>query len=111
MSVGFLPGELFGPHMEDASRHLAGLYDREIYTTNGTRIGTVSDAIIDFQSGEVTHVVVESLNSDVFTGFLAGHRGIRIPFRWIRNVNDVVIVIEAVERVSEDTAPDIEAEF
>lgn len=88
--------------MEDATRHLSGLRGRDVFTTNGTRVGTVSDGLIDFNSGTLAHVVVESLNNSLFEQFASGYQGLKIPYRWVRAVGDVVIVVDALERVSED---------
>lgn len=98
--------------MEDASRQLSDLYGIDVYTMTGTRVGTVADALIDFNTGDLAHIAVDSLNPNLFPStFTSGYRGLKIPSRWIRAADDIVIVVKAIERVSDTDSPDIESTY
>jgi len=75
-----------------------------VYTRDGTRLGTVHDVLLD-----TTHRIVSAI---LVTGttpkLVKGGANIIIPYRWVQNLDDVVILRHFPDKLefteNEDTA-------
>jgi sporulation protein YlmC with PRC-barrel domain len=75
-----------------------------VYTRGGTRLGTVHDVLLD-----TTHRIVSAI---LVTGttpkLVKGGANIIIPYRWVQNLDDVVILRHFPDKLefteNEDTA-------
>lgn len=72
--------------------------DREVYTTAGTYVGTVTGVAVDLLAGRANSLTVADLNPHLFGPYPRGVRGVKLPFRWIEAVNDIILVATVVER-------------
>lgn len=71
---------------------VTSLIGRELYTVHGICLGTVEDIALDFKHEIVRKIAVTDLNPDLFDDLDEDARGILIPYRWVRAVNDVIII-------------------
>lgn len=60
----------------------------DVYLPNGRKLGIVHDAVIDIQSLKCTHLFVKDTPEDLVEGGIH----LAVPWRWIRAINDVVIL-------------------
>ncbi|GAB3684352.1 PRC-barrel domain-containing protein [Salinarchaeum chitinilyticum] len=89
-----------GAQSEGGLEELTTLVGREVYTNNGVYVGEVEDVRLDVGAQAVTGLALGEINADLLAGQLeSGQRGAIVPYRWVRNVGDVVIVSDVVERL------------
>lgn len=62
----------------------------KIYSENGTFIGEVEDLVLDIDSKRVESIAAGKLNPDVIE--VKTHKGIKIPFRLVKSISDVVVI-------------------
>lgn len=85
--------------MESGPQEITSLVGREVYSNNGVYVGEVEDVQLDIDSRNVTGLALTELNHELFESQLDGHRGVMVPYRWVRAVGDVVLINDAVERL------------
>jgi len=69
---------------------ITDLFGMDVYTDKAVRVGNVDDAVLNIDTKKVDFLAVGNLNPDIFQ--LKGFKGIRIPFRIIKSVGDVIII-------------------
>lgn len=69
---------------------ITDLFGMDVYTDKAVRVGNVDDAVLNIDTKKVDFLAVGNLNPDLFQ--LKGFKGIRIPFRIIKSVGDVIII-------------------
>ena len=69
---------------------ITDLFGMEIYTDKAIRVGNVDDAVLNVDTKKIDFLAVSNLNPEHFQ--LKGFQGIRIPFRIIKAVGDVIII-------------------
>lgn len=79
---------------------------REVYTTNGTHVGTATGVAVDLTAGLATSLTVADLDPGLFGSYPRDARGVHVPFRWVDAVGDIVLVAPVVERFSPPGARD-----
>lgn len=85
---------------------ITALVGREVYSTNGVFVGEVEDVRLDLDAREITGLALVDLNPELFEGRVGGERGVMLPYRWVRAVDDVVLVNDLVERLADDAESD-----
>lgn len=88
--------------MDDAPQEITSLVGREVYSNNGVFVGQVEDLRLDLDREQVTGLALTELNQDLLGDRAADARGVIIPYRMVRAVGDVIIVNDAIERVTGD---------
>lgn len=73
--------------MKNQITDLIGL---KIYSENGTFIGEIEDLVLDIDSKRIDSVAAGKLNPEVIE--IKTHKGIRIPFRLVKSISDVVVI-------------------
>ncbi len=96
--------------MDETRRELTSFVGRDVYSSNGTYIGEVEDVKLDVGRETVTGLAIGNLNGDLFTAANRGARGVIVPYRWVRAVDDVILVSEIVERTQEEGESEDESE-
>jgi sporulation protein YlmC with PRC-barrel domain len=66
------------------------LFGMNVYTDRAVFVGTVDDIVIDVDQKKVDSLAVGSLNPEI--GDIKGYAGLKIPFRMIKSIGDVVLV-------------------
>ncbi|WOF15554.1 photosystem reaction center subunit H [Methanoplanus sp. FWC-SCC4] len=69
---------------------ITDLFGMEVYTDKAIRVGIVDDAVINVDTKKVDSLAVSELNPDLLQ--LKGFRGIRIPYRIIKSIGDIIII-------------------
>lgn len=85
--------------MDAMPQEITSLVGREVYSNNGVFVGEIEDIRLDLDQEVVTGLALSQLNTDLFRNRLDGHRGVIIPYRWVRAVGDVVLINDVVERL------------
>ncbi|MHC1627021.1 MAG: PRC-barrel domain-containing protein [Methanoculleaceae archaeon] len=70
--------------------HITELFGLPVYTDRATYVGQVDDVIIDVAGKKLDALAVGNLSREI--GEVRGYRGIRIPYRLIRAIGDIVII-------------------
>ena len=73
--------------MKNQITDLIGL---KIYAENGMFVGEIEDLILDIDSKRIDSLAAGKLNPDVME--VKTHRGIKIPFRFVKSISDVVVI-------------------
>ncbi len=86
---------------------ITSLVNREIYTLSGLFVGSVHDVQLDFNSLEISHLVVraEDINPDAYS-IQSGKDGVLIPYRWVRSVGDIVLINDIGPRKNQSASVD-----
>lgn len=85
--------------MDQPGQSISSLIGREMYSKNGTYVGEIEDLRLDIHGEAVTGLAVTHLNPDLFEDEVP-RSGFLLPYRWVRAVGDVVIVIDLENRLS-----------
>lgn len=85
---------------ESEDSEITNLVGREVYTINGVYVGEVDDLQLTLTGGVVNGLALGMLNDDVFEDVVdTDSEGVIIPYRWVRSVGDIVLVVDNVERL------------
>ena len=66
------------------------LFGLQIYTDKGMFIGEVEDVVIDVDGKKIESVVVGNVNDQLFE--LKNYKGLKIPYRIISAIDDIVLI-------------------
>jgi len=66
------------------------LFGMEVYTEKAVRVGVVDDAVLNVDTKKIDSLAISSLNPELLQ--LKGFKGIKIPYRIIRSIGDVIII-------------------
>ena len=69
---------------------ITDLFGLKIYSENGMYVGEIEDIFLDIDSKRIESLAVGNLTSEIAE--LGTHRGIKIPFRLVKSVSDVVVI-------------------
>ena len=87
---------------DDSSQEITSLVGREVYSNNGVFVGEVEDVRLDLDAEAVTGLALSELNSELFAGRVGRGKGVRLPYRWVRAVGDVILINDVIERLKDD---------
>jgi sporulation protein YlmC with PRC-barrel domain len=93
--------------MNGTPQEITALVGREVYSNNGVFVGEIEDVRLDVENEVVTGLALSSLNQELFSNRIGDHRGVLVPYRWVRAVGDVVLINDIIERLK---TPDEEEE-
>ena len=77
-----------------------------VYTRNGTRLGTVHDVLMDTTQRIISALLITGTTPKL----VKGGENIIVPYRWVQNLDDVVILRHFPEKL-EFTEKDETADF
>ncbi|MDD4127135.1 MAG: PRC-barrel domain-containing protein [Methanomicrobium sp.] len=66
------------------------LFGMEVYTEKAVRVGVVDDAVLNVDTKKIDSLAVSDLNPELLQ--LKGFKGIKVPYRIIRSIGDVIII-------------------
>jgi len=66
------------------------LFGLNIYTEKSVYVGEVEDVVLDIEGKKMDSLVVGKLNQDLVD--VKNYKGLKIPFRIIRSIGDIVII-------------------
>lgn len=69
---------------------ITDLFGLNVYTDRGIFVGEVEDAVINVDGKKIDSIAVGNLSPEIRES--KGYKGLRIPYRIIRNVGDIVII-------------------
>ena len=88
--------------MDGTPQEITNLVGREVYSNNGVFVGEVRDVHLDFERQTVTELALQDLNNELFHGRIDPGKGVMVPYRWVRDVGDVILINDVVERYKEE---------
>ncbi|WP_277555429.1 PRC-barrel domain-containing protein [Halobaculum limi] len=68
------------------------LANKPVFTADGWRVGHVVDVILDLDTGAPVALAIEDVETQTVGGLPADASGVRVPYRLIRGVGDVVVL-------------------
>ena len=74
--------------MPVSERLMTELRGREVILPDGRRLGMVHDTVVDFDGWTCSHLFVSDTSPDLVEGAIH----IAIPWRWVRAVNEIVLL-------------------
>lgn len=66
------------------------LFGLSVYTDKAVYVGDIEDVIIDVDGKKMDSIAVGNLNPEFID--VKGFKGIKIPYRMIKSIGDVVVV-------------------
>ncbi len=66
------------------------LFGMKVYTENAVYVGDVDDVIINVDTKKMESLALGNVNREVLE--LTNYKGVKIPYRIIRAVGDIVII-------------------
>jgi len=94
-------------------KRVSEIFGKDVYTVNGKRIGKVLTLTLNIETKRIAEVYISSLNSEAVKKYnLEGRKGIIIPYRGVRAIDDIVIIneIKPVEIEREEESESYEDE-
>jgi len=79
--------------MQEEASELIGL---QVYTSQGTFLGTVSNLVVEVDENKVQGLFINNTNPLL----VEGSKAVNVPFRWISAIGDVVILRYFPKRVA-----------
>ena len=68
------------------------LAGKQVYASDGAYVGRVVDLVVDLHSGGPPALALGDVNESVAGALPPGASGVRVPYRDVRAVNDVVVL-------------------
>ena len=69
---------------------ISELYTMQVYTEKAVHVGEVENVVIDVDGKKIESLAVGKLNPELLD--LKGFKGVRVPFRIVRAIGDIVII-------------------
>lgn len=66
------------------------LFGKKVYTEKAVYVGDVDDVLINVDTKKMESLALGNVNQEVFD--ISNFKGVKIPYRIIRAVNDIVII-------------------
>ena len=66
------------------------LFGKKVYTDNAVYVGDVDDVVINVDTKKMESLALGNVNQEVLE--LKNYKGVKIPYRIIRAVGDIVII-------------------
>ncbi len=66
------------------------LFGMQVYTDKAVYVGAVDDVVLDVDGKKIDALAIGNLNQDLME--MSGHRGVKVPFRIIKSIGDIVII-------------------
>jgi sporulation protein YlmC with PRC-barrel domain len=66
------------------------LFGMKVYTENAVYVGDVEDVVINVDTKKMESLALGNVNQEVLD--LTNYKGVKIPYRIIRAVGDIVII-------------------
>jgi sporulation protein YlmC with PRC-barrel domain len=66
------------------------LFGMQVYTDKAVYVGDIDDVVLDVDAKKIDSLAVGNLNPELME--LKGFRGVRIPYRIIRSIGDIIII-------------------
>ncbi|WP_435065435.1 PRC-barrel domain-containing protein [Halobaculum sp. EA56] len=79
---------------------VTALADKEVYTADGARVGRVTDVVVDLDGETPVELALSDVAEGTVGGLPSGAAGVRVPFRLVRGVNDVVVLRAAASEAA-----------
>lgn len=95
--------------MEQPAQEISTLVGRQVYSISGTYVGEVEDVRIDLDAETATALAITDSNPAVFGSTSTDAQGVMLPYRWIRAVDDIILVNDIVDRLEDRTDSESEA--
>lgn len=73
--------------------------DVPVYTRSGTFVGHVKSTILDLDARTVDALLITGTNPDL----VEGGKDVAVPYRWVSNVDDVMVLRYFPDTVQEET--------
>lgn len=73
--------------------------DVPVYTRTGAFVGHVKNTILDLETRQVEALLVTRTNEEI----VEGGKDVAIPYRWVSDVDDVLVLRYFPESVAEET--------
>lgn len=69
---------------------ITDLFGMSVYTDRAVFIGNVEDVIIDVDNKKMASLAITKINPDIID--LKSFKGVKIPYRLIKEVSDIVLI-------------------
>lgn len=79
---------------------VTALADREVYAADGYYVGRVVDIVVELETSERPALALQDVNESVVGTLPDDAVGIRIPYRAVRAVDDIVVLSKPVGEAS-----------
>ncbi|QZX98689.1 PRC-barrel domain-containing protein [Halobaculum rubrum] len=76
------------------------LASKEVFTADGARVGRVTDVLVDLEADAPVALALSDVVEGTVGGLPAGAAGVRVPFRLVRGVGDVIVLRSAAHEAA-----------
>lgn len=84
------------------TEQITSLIGREVYSKSGVFVGEIEDVRLDLDGNVATGLALAEPNADLFEEQLDDNVGVIIPYRWVIEVGDIVLINDVVEWLGDD---------
>ncbi|SHH60157.1 PRC-barrel domain-containing protein [Halobaculum gomorrense] len=76
------------------------LASKEVFTADGARVGRVIDVLVDLEADVPVALALSDVDEGTVGGLPNGAAGVRVPFRLVRGVGDVIVLRSAAHEAA-----------
>ncbi|GAA0209488.1 PRC-barrel domain-containing protein [Halobaculum roseum] len=76
------------------------LASKEVFTADGARVGRVIDVLVDLEADAPVALALSDVDEGTVGGLPSGAAGVRVPFRLVRGVGDVIVLTSAAHEAA-----------
>ncbi|QLG27170.1 PRC-barrel domain-containing protein [Halorarum halophilum] len=76
---------------------VTALADKEVYAADGRYVGRVVDIVVELETSERPALALQDVNEPIVGTFPEDAAGLRVPYRDVRAVGDVVVLSKPVD--------------
>ncbi|QZP38618.1 PRC-barrel domain-containing protein [Halobaculum magnesiiphilum] len=76
------------------------LASKEVFTADGARVGRVIDVLVDLEADAPVALALSDVDEETVGGLPNGAAGVRVPFRLVRGVGDVIVLRSAAHEAA-----------
>ena len=86
--------------MSSDTTPVTDLASKEVFTADGARVGRVTDVLVDLEADTPVALALSNVAEETVGGLPGGAAGVRVPFRLVRGVGDVVVLRSAAREAA-----------
>ncbi len=90
-------------------KELSEMFGKDVFTNRGAYCGKVIDMDINLAKFRVRSLVIEAAKGSFLANMVGGKKGVVVPYQYVDNISDVVIIKHFTTPSMPEEAPEAQA--
>ncbi len=83
-------------------KSISEMFGKDVYTNKGAYVGRVADVKLHLGKFRIHSMVLDVARNSPLAGLIGGKKGLIIPYQYVDNIGDVVIIKHITAPIPED---------